>query len=39
MAEGWDVVRFWGDEITKNPDLCANIILEKIIHKNNLHYP
>lgn len=27
---GWTVIRFWGDEIKKNPDECIKIIEEKI---------
>src|SRR5574344_1293224 len=29
-AQGWQVIRFWGKEITKDTDKCVNII-EKLI--------
>ena len=25
-ADGWTVIRFWGNDIKKNPEKCANII-------------
>jgi len=28
--DGWTVIRFWGDEITKNIDRCTNIISKTI---------
>lgn len=30
-SEGWIVLRFWGNEIKKNPAQCADII-EKAVH-------
>ncbi len=30
-AEGWIVIRFWGNEIKKNTAQCADII-EKVVH-------
>lgn len=32
-AEGWIVLRFWGNDIKKNAEQCANII-EKVVKKN-----
>ena len=29
-AEGWLVIRFWGDEIKKQPIRCADIVEEAI---------
>lgn len=30
LKNGWQVIRFWGDEIKKNPDLCVFIVLKVI---------
>lgn len=32
-ALGWQVVRFWGDDIEKDVDGCVEVILEKILQK------
>ena len=33
--EGWTVVRFWGKEILKDPDLCSNKIIKLINEKKS----
>jgi len=33
---GWTVIRFWGDEITKNTDECVRVI-EECIFEQELH--
>ena len=30
LAQGWTVIRFWGNEITKNTDECIKVIEETI---------
>ena len=33
-SEGWTVIRFWGHDITKNTDACAEIV-EKAVRNND----
>jgi DNA mismatch endonuclease (patch repair protein) len=37
--EGWTVLRFWGDEIKKNIELCVLKISEAIMEQQSGYYP
>jgi len=38
LRDGWKVIRFWGEEIKKNPDLCACKIEQEIEKRKMLKY-
>jgi len=34
-SEGWKVIRFWEQEIKKQPENCINLIAENLLQKNS----
>lgn len=37
QKDGWIVIRFWGKEIMKNTQACADIVEEEIKHRRDKH--
>ena len=37
-SNGWVVIRFWGEEILKNPERCADVVEKEVKKVNNADY-